>query len=310
MPPSSHEPQASRTALVTSLMRALHTKYDRPALIEDTWADQLVSADECSRFAAAVLAAMPNPQRDELAAKGAEIVLHSVWRNLSVYAGVIIRTRYTEEQVRAAVERGVRQYVVIGAGFDSFGVRGPEFARDLHVYEVDHPASQQLKCNRLSDCKAAIPSTLHFVPADLSKEDLGAALARSSFKFDEPAIMSWLGVTVYLTREANLATLRSIAGFAAPGSELVFTYVEQRALDSSSAVMLRMKASVAAVGEPWLSGFDPSTLGQELRNLGLEIIEDLSGRETRGRYCANRTDGLSPGGAGRIARVRVIGRAS
>lgn len=300
--------RASRTALVTCLMRALHTKYDRPALIQDAWADRLLTGEERNGLAAAALAAAPAAERDRLLAAGAgDAVLHAAWRSTGIYGGVIIRTRYAEEQVEAAAARGVRQYVILGAGLDSFGMRRAAFARDMQVFEVDHPASQDLKRSRLSASAAAVPPTLHFVPADLGREELGAALGRSAYRRDEPAILSWLGVTVYLTREANLATLRSISHVASAGSELVFTYVEQRALDSPSPAMQKAIAGASAVGEPWLSGFDSAMLPEQLRELGLTIVEDLGGGELHRRYCADRGDGLTPGRAGRIVRARVMG---
>ncbi|HEY2586111.1 MAG TPA: class I SAM-dependent methyltransferase [Tepidisphaeraceae bacterium] len=303
-------PRPSRTALVTCLMRALHTKYDRPALIEDAWADHLLTPEDRNELAAAAMGAAPAAERERLlAAAAGDFVLHAAWRSTGVYGGVVIRTRYAEEQVEAAAARGVRQYVILGAGLDSFGMRQPALARNMQVFEVDHPASQDLKRSRLSASGAAVPPTLHFVPADLGMEELGAALGRSAFRSDEPAILSWLGVTVYLTREANLATLRSIAEVTAAGSELVFTYVEQRALDSPTPVMEKALAGVSAIGEPWLSGFDSATLSEQLRKLGLTCVEDLGGRELHRRYCAGRTDGLTPGRAGRMARARTVGAA-
>jgi methyltransferase (TIGR00027 family) len=304
-----HATQPSRTAMITCLMRALHTKYDRPALIDDDWADRLLTPEERNAFAATAMGALPPAERDRLLAAGAgEPILHAAWRSTGVYGGVVVRTRYAEEQLRAAVARGVRQYVVLGAGLDSFGMRRPDFAADVHVFEVDHPATQELKRRRLAACGAAIPPTLHFVPADLNQEDLGTALARSPYRPAEPALLSWLGVTVYLPREANLATLRSIAQATAPGSELVFTYIEQRALESPSPVMQTARAAVAAIGEPWLSGFDSATLPDQLRELGFACVEDLGPRELHHRYFASRTDALTPGRAGRIMRARVVGR--
>jgi methyltransferase (TIGR00027 family) len=305
----THSPRPSRTALITCLMRAVHTRYDRPALIDDPWADRLVTPDEREEFAAAVLAAAPAAdQRDRLRSLGhPDAILHAAWHPTAVYGGVVLRSRYTEDHLAtaAARARGVRQYVLLGAGFDSFGVRRPDFARDLHVFEVDHPTSQDLKRARLAASGTPLPPTLHFVPADLAGEDLADALARSPYRFDEPAILSWLGVTVYLTRDANLATLRSVARLAAPGSELIFTYIEQRALESDSPAMRRALAYAAAIGEPWLSGFDPATLPADLHALGLTLVEDLAPADLHRLYLTNRTDALTPGRAGRIARARV-----
>ena len=302
------ELKPSRTALITCLMRAIHSRYDRPPLIDDTWADRLVLPDERREVAAAALYAFDPDRREAMKSLEPDAILHVAWRGMSVYGGVIIRTRFTEEKVQAAVERGVRQYVIIGAGFDSFAIRRPAFARDLQVFEVDHPATQALKRDRLLASGASLPPTLHFVQADLSKEDLHTALARSSYRFDQPAIMSWLGVTVYLTRDANLAIFRSIARFAESESELVFTYIEQSALDSSSPRMRRARAALAALGEPWICGFDSLKLGPEMSAMGLDLAEDWDGPDMQARYCRNRTDSFTASRAGRIALARVMPR--
>lgn len=290
--------------MIACLMRSLHTKYDRPALIHDLWADRLVRPDERERLAETVLRLTPADACDQLPSNGSvEAILHAVWFTNSVYGGVIVRTRYNLERLEAAVRQGIRQYVILGTGLDAFGADPPGFARDMDVFEVDHPASQVLKRARLAESGVPLPPTLHFVPADLGAEGLASALARSSFRFDRPALFSWLGVTVYLTREANLATLRGIARLAAPGSELVFTYLEQSALESPA--MRRMRAAVAAFGEPWRSGFDPAELPDLLRVVGLNGLEDLGGDELYRRYCQRRADGLTPGRSGHIVWARV-----
>ena len=101
-----------------------------------------------------------------------------------------------------------RRYVLIGAGFDSFSLRRPAFAASLQIFEIDFPATQRLKIERIEACGVALPDGLHFIEADLSKESVAAALARSPFQAQQLTLFSWLGVTMYLTREANLATWR------------------------------------------------------------------------------------------------------
>jgi len=235
-----------------------------------------------------------------------QAVIDAALRAHDTYGGVVIRSRSAEDALERAVARGVRQYVVVGAGFDSFIVRQPVFARDVDIYEIDHPASQAMKRQRLDECAVAVPPNVHFVPADLSRESLSSVLARCGFSGSLPAFFSWLGVTIYLPREANLTTLRGVATSSAPGSEVVFTYTDQRVLDGGrSAKLEKMRADRAAQGEPWLSGFDPTTLASELGGLGLALLEDLGSAELKERYCAGRTDGLSPGRIGHIARARV-----
>jgi methyltransferase (TIGR00027 family) len=202
----------------------------------------------------------------------------------------------------------VRQYVLLGAGLDSFGVRQPAFARELSIFELDQPASQALKRRRLEQAGVEVPPNLRFAPADLGREPLAEVLARAGFSSSAPAFFSWLGVTIYLTREANLATLRGIVAASAGGSELVFTYTDQRVLEGRrSARLEEMRSKRAAQGEAWISGFDPTTLAEDLRPLGFELQEDLDGRALAERTGAGRAGGLSPSAAGHFARARVAG---
>jgi methyltransferase (TIGR00027 family) len=298
---------ASRTALSTALMRAVHTRKDRPQLIDDPWGDTLVPPAEKTALYRRILAGARPETRTKLEALGSEqAVIDVALRAHPSYGGVVVRTRYAEEALESAVVRGVRQYVLIGAGFDSFIVRQPLFARDIEIFEIDHPATQAMKRDRLDACGATVPSNVHFVPADLAGESLASVLARCGFSRTVPAFFSWLGVTIYLARETNLATLAGIAQSSAASSEVVFTYIDQRALEEGgSAAMDRMRAARAAENEPWVSGFHPTTLADDIRALGLELVEDLGSLGLGERYLAARTDGLLLGGAGHIARARV-----
>jgi methyltransferase (TIGR00027 family) len=305
---SVNEGAASRTALTAALMRAVHTRLDRRPLIDDPWGDRLVSAAEKAVLYRRILDGADPEARTRLETLGSQqAVVDAVLRAHETYGSVIIRSRCAEDALERAVARGVRQYVLVGAGFDSFIVRQPAFARDVDVYEIDHPASQAMKRRRLRECGVALPSTVHFVPADLSREPLSSVLAQCGLSRVLPAFFSWLGVTIYLSREANLATLRGIAVSSATESEVVFTYADQRGLEGGrSAKLEKMRADRAAQGEPWLSGFDPATLASELSALGLALVEDLGSAELKERYCAGRTDGLSPGRIGHIARAEVV----
>jgi methyltransferase (TIGR00027 family) len=294
-------------------MRAVHTRLDDPALIDDPWGDRLVLDEEREAILGAAEAGLEpaaSAQLNGLAspADRAEAAL----RMHPTYPTIIVRTRYAEDALAAAAAGGARQYVIVGAGMDSFALRGPRFTRELEIFEVDHPATQEFKRRRLRDLGVPIPGRLHFVAADLSMEALGSALGRSSFDRRKLSFFSWLGVTSYLTREANLATLREIASCAVPGSELVFTYIDQREFEpaTASAETQRIKAGLAAAGEPWVSGFAPARLQQELSAVGLVLVDDLGGNELRALYCAGRKDRLTPAPYMRIARARVNGVAT
>lgn len=271
-------PAASRTAIATSLMRAAHTRLDPAPLIEDPWGDVLI----------------PD------AAQSDEALLRS-----RAYPNVITRTRYAEDALRAAVARGIRQYVLIGAGFDSFALRRPPYAKDLQIFEIDFPATQALKRDRIKACDIALPDFVHFIAADLSEESVAAALAHSPFQADQLTFFSWLGVTMYLTRAANIATFKSIASCAPARSELVFTYFDERLFQAQPESFRELEKRVAAMGEPFLSGFDPAALGADLAACGLELVEDLNGAAIAARYDSAGKHGLGQPNSSHIAHARV-----
>jgi methyltransferase (TIGR00027 family) len=297
---------ASRTALATALMRARHARLDPKPLIDDRWGDRLVPQTVRDAIRNRAWSEVPADLRERARASPGSIV-DEYLRNSAAYANVIVRSRYAEDALAAAVSSGIRQYVMIGAGFDSFALRRPSFARDLAVYEIDHPATQGLKRRRMAECGVAAPPATYFVAADLGKEDLRSALSRSPFHADRGTFFSWLGVTMYLTREANLAALRAIATSASAGSELVFTYLDGSALEpgSSAGRFQALSETVASLGEPFLSGFNPSTLRQELLQVGLELIEDLTGPQLLQRYDREGINGLQTMLTSHIARARI-----
>jgi len=251
---------ASRTALATALMRAIHTRLEPEPLIDDPWGERLVPDSVRAQF------------RDESLL------------NSPAYANVIVRARYTEDALKAAVARGIRQYVILGAGFDSFALRRPAYASEVRIFEIDHPATQDMKIKQLERCGISPADSVHFIAADLADCSVASALAHSSFRADQPVFFSWLGVTMYLTREANFATLRSIASCATPGSELAFTYMDEKLLTSNVQAFRELKETVASLGEPFRSAFDPTTIAADLRACGLTLAEDLDGEQIAARY--------------------------
>ena len=249
------ESTPSRTALITSLMRAAHARRDPSPLLDDPWGDRLVAEYERESISQRVLARM-NPDARAAALHAPDSFLDDFLLANVAYPGVVLRSRYTEDALREAINKGIRQYVLIGAGFDSFTLRRPAFSKTLEILEIDHPSTQDLKVQRIKECGISLPPSVHFIAADLANDDLAAALARSSFRKDEPAFFSWLGVTVYLTRQANLETLRSVATCGAAGSELVFTYVDQIefAADGSRSLHSPNAEAAASRGSPMYPG--------------------------------------------------------
>jgi methyltransferase (TIGR00027 family) len=223
----------------------------------------------------------------------------------SMRAFMVVRSRFAEDQLAAAVANGLRQYVVLGAGLDTFAYRNP--FRQVRVFEVDHPATQAWKYERLKAAKIVIPPELAFVAVDFEKQKLDVRLEEAGFHSAEPAFFSWLGVTPYLTRGAFEGTLRFIAAMP-PGSGVAFDFaVERSALSFMERMALdELSRRVAAAGEPFELFFDPQTLVADLKRMGFSQVERLNCDEINARYFANRSDRLRVrGGLGQLMTARI-----
>jgi methyltransferase (TIGR00027 family) len=221
-------------------------------------------------------------------------------------AFIAARSRYAEDHLATAVERGVRQYVVLGAGLDTFAYRNPLRSSGLHVFEVDHPATQEWKRARLKEAGIEIPEEMTFAAVNFETHALDARLQDAGFRPTETAFFSWLGVTPYLSRPAFDATIHFIAGMPA-GSGIAFDFAVERAL-LSPAQQLALDAlaeRVARAGEPFQLFFDPAALVSDLVRLGFGDIEDLAADQINARYFSGRSDGLSVSGGGHLLSAQV-----
>ena len=198
----------------------------------------------------------------------------------------------------------MRQYLVLGAGLDTFGWRNPH--RDLQVFEIDHPATQAWKLERLKASGVEPPASLAFAPIDFQTQTLAEGLAAAGFDPSRPAFVSWLGVTMYLAEAAAVRTLAELAGMPT-GSEAVFDFgVPPHTLEPIARMAhAALAARVAAAGEPFLCAFDPATLPERLKALGFSDVEILGGPDLNRLYFDGRKDGLRLAGASRIARAKV-----
>ena len=266
----------SKLAEYTAMMRAQHYLHDeRPLILEDPFALRLLS-----------------PQ---LAEHARETRLQG---HIGVRVGALIlgRSRYAEDCFEIALDRGVRQYVSLGAGLDTFSLRRPDLVTLVRVYEIDQAATQQWKQQLLESSGCGIPDNLEFVPANLEEETVLQALARSSFNSTEPAFFSWLGTTMYLTREAVFRTLESFADSLAPGSEIVFDYrvpIEFVSPEDVESAQIGWKAA-AEMGEPLYASLNPEILPEEVRAVGFEVVENLTPQQLAERYFSRRNDDLRP----------------
>jgi methyltransferase (TIGR00027 family) len=277
-----NEGRPSRTAQRVAVRRAAHQLLDRPLILEDPYALKIIGPD----------------------AEAATMAKAHGQVSSSFRAFMAVRSRYSEDELANAVARGVRQYVVLGAGLDTFAWRN--LFSEVRVFEVDFPATQHWKRQRLANVGMGEPPSLTFAPVDFESQTLANGLQKAGFRADQPAYFSWLGVTMYLTAEAFDATAGFIGALPA-GSGVTFDYaVERSELGVFEKIALdHLGRKVAAMGEPFQLFFKPAELAARLRALGFRDIEDVGKDELNTRYLANRHDGLRlRGGIGRLMRAR------
>jgi methyltransferase (TIGR00027 family) len=209
-----------------------------------------------------------------------------------VIAFLVARSRYAEDRLEAG---GFSQYVLLGAGLDSLAWRRPDLLRQVKVFEVDHPSTQAWKRERAAAIGLPENDGHVFAPVDFETEELRDALDRAGFDWSRRTLFSWLGVVMYLTRDAIAATLRTLAG-AAPGSGTVLTYrPAPEYLDADSLTILdSITPTLAQLGEPFLDAFAPAEFEALVRDCGHIVDENLAREDLAARYFGDRKDGLHP----------------
>jgi methyltransferase (TIGR00027 family) len=268
----SDEP--SLTALLVARQRAAHQLLDHGAILDDPYAVKILGEPE-------------------------DNILQALTGHPLVSMGRLFtaaRSRIAEDALSTAVERGVRQLVVLGAGLDTFGLRNPHAAR-IRVFEVDHPATQAWKRQRLAGAELAPPAWLTFVSVDFEREDLQQKLSSAGFERTSPAFFSWLGVVPYLTKEAIDNTLSYIASI--PNAEVVFDYIEppENFSEDVKAYAVARKAQLEKTNERWVSGLEPAGVAEILRSHGFNDIEDIDFQQLVSRF-GRQVQGLATGKIG------------
>lgn len=265
----------SRMSDIPSIMRVVHQSRDgEPKILVDPIVAKLVDIGAIDPVWLAPILNHPFAKQ---------------WR-----AGFLIRSRFAEDCLAASAAQGVGQCLILGAGFDTFAFRQPDWAAAVKIFELDYPATQCFKRERLAKSDVALPSNLTFVPIDFETTPLQQALRDTEFQFDRTTFCSWLGVTQYLTDAAIDATLAFVLSLPR-GSEIVFSFIlPQNELSGTEADAVATAVGKSAeVGEPWLSRFRPAELIARLRSMGFSEVFRLTPEEAEARYLKNRQDGLA-----------------
>ena len=282
------EARPSHTALRVAMRRAAHQLVDVPKVLDDPIALKILDPGTRER-----LHGGEGTGDDRL--------------SRSMRAVMAARSRFAEDELARAVGRGTTQYVILGAGLDTFAYRNPHAADTLRVFEVDYPATQEWKRRQLAAAEIAIPSSVTFAPVDFERQTLADGLRDAGFDQRKPTFFSWLGVTMYLTEETIAATLGFVAS-TPRGGGIVFDYAVPR---ESLGLVGRMALDALArrveqSGEPFRTFFDPGALIEKLKQMGFHAVESLGSDEINARYFKNRADGLRVAGSlGRLMSAQL-----
>lgn len=290
------EGQSSRTALAAAALRANHFQNTADPVFADPYAYALTSRAWQKLLRSPLLLTVMNSS-----------ILNRTLGLLS--AQVVGRSRYAEDLLQQALARQINQYVLVGAGLDSFALRQNPHSPDLKIFEIDHPDTQATKRQKLQQL-GTVPATVEFVAIDFEKESLADALARSSYQQTEPGFFSWLGTTHYLEPQTTLKTLESIASFAAPGSEVVLDYsIHYQELQGVERVgCFAVSKFTQFLNEPLFGQFRPAQLHQAVEKMGFEVVEDLSGAAISARYFNQRADHIRHTSATHLLHLRLASR--
>lgn len=284
-----NENQPSLTSMITAYMRAYHSLHATNKIFDDYLANSLVTDEK------RVLIEQHYAKANPLNKSGGEESgsdISNILPSLTKTNNIICRARYTEDTLEKVINQGIKQYVILGAGLDTFAFRRLDLMEKLEVFEIDHPATQGFKLNRIAELGWKHPEKLHFIPIDFTKANLESVLTCSQ-AYDPKAksFFSWLGVTRYLTRDEVFATLRSIAKISPAGSVVVFNYTDLDAFNPKKfPQMHRSHEFFSKIGEPVKTGFDPLALAKDLSDLGLRLEENLNQKDIERLYFHGNAD--------------------
>ena len=268
--------KASITALMSSFGRAFHAENENHPVFADHLAKKLMTEEEYDAVQSYILggAQFFEPELDPAKQEPKELLRRLV--NVHIAPSPLCRAAYTEESLKTAVRTGTKQYVILGAGLDTFAFRNTDFLSKHRVFEVDHPLTQADKKERIARAGWTIPDNLTFVPVDFTKDSLTERLIAAGFDPSVKTFFSWLGVTYYLSSEAIETMLSALSSFGADGNTLVFDYPDENFFDAPEKRVQNTVMMAKAGGEPMKTVFSYRALEKLLEKHGFLIYELLT----------------------------------
>ncbi len=267
-------PGPDNTAVRTALWRAMHVQVDaKPHILKDEIGLKLVAPDVDWR------------QRPDM---------HPQFTK-RLRASIVVRARFIEDLIIEQNGKGISQYIILGAGLDTFAQRRPDIASKLQIFEIDQPATQTWKQHRLTELGFGIPQQLHFVSVNFETSSWWQQLLKEGFDIGKPAVVACTGVSLYLTRVAIISTLKQIATFA-PGSKLAMTfYLPMELIDEEDKPLQQIAEKGAReAGTPFVSFFDPNEILTLAREAGFKEAKTISTKNLEQLYLKDREDHLLP----------------
>jgi methyltransferase (TIGR00027 family) len=284
--------KSSMTALVSAFGRAYHSLYDNPKIFNDYLARELITNDEFTEISGYMSGGIKffNPEKANDFSEAQEALKWVIQTQIAPTP--LARARYCEEMLNNAIMIGAKQYVILGAGMDTFAYRNPDLRDKIQVFEVDHPATQQFKKSRIKMAGWDIPNNLRFVSVDFTTDNIAEELKKAGFDYAKRTFFSWLGVTYYLTKENILEILKLISSISVKGSSIFFDYADEDLFCSEVKRVQNLVAMAQSSGEPMKSCYSYGELESVLEKADLLIYEHLTPKDIERRYFQNRNDYL------------------
>lgn len=285
--------KSSITALMSAFGRAFHMENENNHIFADTKAKELMTDEEYTSIGKYILGGIDFFAPDKKGTFESEEDALRYLVHTQIAPTPLARARFCEDSLKIAMQTGTAQYVILGAGLDTFAFRETDFMKKYKVYEADHPQTQSDKIERITRAKLEIPDNLFYVPVDFSKDDLKAGLLKAGFDPTKKTFFSWLGVSYYLSEEEIETMLDNIASLSVEGSSLVFDYADENLFVSKVKRVQNMLAMARAGGEPMKSWFNYAKLEKLLEKHKFLIYELMTAQDIQSQYFEERGNELT-----------------